>query len=118
MVMYPLICYYHSTCIIYSCLNVLTDRTSGRSASVVVSGNLFKKFIKIKGRESEQTKLNSKESTKVKNRSKCIGCFLTLITPATRILRNPLIQPTTYGFNFTFKKAVYSICESSKQVII
>ena len=73
MVMYSLICYNHGICIIYSCLNVLTDRTSGRSASIVVSENLFKHLIRIKGRESEQTKLNWKESTKVKNRSSALA---------------------------------------------
>ena len=66
MVMYPLICYNHGTCIIYSCLNVLTDRTSSRSTSVVVSVNIFKKFIRMKGRET-QINFNWKVTNPVKN---------------------------------------------------
>lgn len=73
MIMYSLICYNHGIRIINSCLNVLPDRTSGRSASIIVSENLFKQLIRIKGRESKQTNLNWKESTKVKNRNSALA---------------------------------------------
>lgn len=36
MIMYPLVCYYDGTCVIYGCFNVLPDRASSRSASIVV----------------------------------------------------------------------------------
>lgn len=50
MVMYTLVCYNNSTCVIYSCLNVFTDRTSSRGASVVIPENSFNLQIKTERR--------------------------------------------------------------------
>jgi hypothetical protein len=36
MVMYSLVCYNDSVRVIYCCFNVLSDRTSSRSASIIV----------------------------------------------------------------------------------
>lgn len=50
MVVYPLVCYYDSTGVIYGCLNVLTNRASSRSASVIVPENSYQGQIRSKSK--------------------------------------------------------------------